>query len=87
MPARPFSCPWANRPTHRKNRQLRVDAYRPIVYGYCPQDEDCGSCAGTGYKPNIELKLGRPFDYVPCPFCDPDGYKKRVERLKPKLPA
>ena len=57
------------------------------MYGYCPQAEDCASCAGSGFKPNLELKLGRPFDYVPCPYCDPDGYKRRVERLKPSLPA
>lgn len=86
MPERPSSCPWFNYATHSKNRQLQVDGTRPIVYGYCPQNDECGSCAGTGYKPNLLLQLGRPFDFVPCPYCLPDAYKKRVEKLKAKLP-
>ncbi len=79
-------CPWQTRPTHKRNRQIQVDGYRPIVYGYCPQDEDCASCAGTGFKPNIEVRMGRDYDFVPCPYCAPEDYKKRVERLKDKLP-
>ena len=86
MPERPRSCPFENRATHRKNRQIRVNGYRPIVYGYCAQAEDCGFCAGTGFKPNLEIQLGREYDYVPCPYCTPDVYKRRVERLKDKLP-
>jgi hypothetical protein len=86
MPDRPRSCPWFNYPTHRKNRKLQVDGYRPIVYGYCPQTEDCGSCAGTTYKPNILLQQGREHEFVPCPYCLPEEYRRRVERLKDKLP-
>jgi len=86
--ARPASqCPWFNRPTHQQNKKLRVDEWRPIVYGYCPQNEECGSCAGTGYKPNIVITPGRPFDYVPCPYCLPDEYRRRVEKLKEKIPG
>jgi hypothetical protein len=79
-------CPWQNYPTHKRNRELQVDGYKPIVYGYCPQAEDCSSCAGTTYKPNIVKQLGRPFERVPCPHCRPEDYKRRVERLKEKLP-
>ena len=86
MPDRARSCPWWNYPTHQKNRDLQVDGYRPIVYGYCPQSADCASCAGTGFKPNLLLQMGRPFDFVPCPYCRPGDYTRRVERLKPKLP-
>ena len=86
MSDRPRACPWVNRPTHRKNRDLMVDGYRPIVYGYCPQVDDCASCAGTGYKPNLEVRKGRDFDFVPCPYCRPEDYQRRVERLKAKLP-
>lgn len=86
MPDRPRSCPFENRPTHRQNRQIRVNGYRPIVYGYCSQTPDCGFCAGTTFKPNLEIQQGRDFDYVPCPYCTPDAYKQRVERLKAKLP-
>lgn len=86
MPDRPRYCPWANHPTHNKNRKLQVDGYRPIVYGYCPQTDECGSCAGTTYKPNIVLQQGREHDTVPCPYCLPEEYRRRVERLKTKLP-
>lgn len=86
MPDRPRSCPWWNYPTHKKNRELKVDDYRPIVYGYCAQNDDCGSCAGTTYKPNILLQLGRPFTTVPCPYCNPEDFRKRVEVLKARLP-
>lgn len=86
MPDRHRSCPWFNYPTHNKNRMLLVDGHRPIVYGYCPQTEDCGSCAGTTYKPNIVRQLGREQESVPCPYCRPDEYRRRVERLKKKLP-
>ncbi len=75
------TCPWQNRPTHRRNRELQVSADVPISYGYCAVDEDCASCAGTGYKPNILLQLGRETLTVPCPYCQPEKYRKRVERL------
>lgn len=87
MTERPRSCPFVERATHRKNRELKVDGFRPIVYGYCPQTEECASCAGTGYKPNFEIWKGRPFDFIPCPYCRPSDYQRRVERLKTKLPA
>ena len=87
MTDRPRSCPWENRPTHRRNRDIQVDGYRPIVYGYCPQTDDCASCAGTTFKPNIEIWKGRDYDFVPCPYCRPEDYRRRVERLKKKLPA
>lgn len=75
------TCPWQNRPTHRRNLELQVDASVPISYGYCPVDEDCASCAGTGYKPNILLQLGRETQTVPCPYCRPDDYRRAVERI------
>lgn len=86
MPDRPLGCPWANYPTHRKNRELQVDGDRPIVYGYCPQTETCGSCAGTTFKPNILLQQGRGFSFVPCPYCRPADYRRRVERIGPGRP-
>jgi hypothetical protein len=86
MPDRPASCPWWNYPTHKKNRELKVFDYKPIVYGYCSQKEDCGSCAGTTYKPNVLLQLGRPHTTVPCPYCRPDDYRRRVDVLKERLP-
>jgi hypothetical protein len=86
MPNRPLSCPFFDRAPHRKNRTLMVDKWRPIVYGYCGQGPDCGACAGTGYKPNLEVRLGREFDFVPCPYCRADDYKKAVARLKENLP-
>ena len=46
----------------------------------------CPSCAGTLYKPNISVELGRSFLFVECPCCDPVAFRKRVERLKDKLP-
>ncbi len=86
MRVRPRTCPWVNYPTHRKNRELQVNGERPIVYGYCPQEPDCGSCAGTLYKPNLIIEQGRSFTFVECPFCQPEAYRRRVERLKPALP-
>lgn len=84
---RPRQCPWANYPTHSKNRELQVNGFRPIVYGYCPQDPHCASCAGTQYKPNLVIEQGRSFTFVPCPYCSADAYKKKVERLRKKLPV
>ena len=79
-------CPWQNRPTHNRNKQLQVHGDLPLSFGYCSQDMGCPSCAGTLYKPNIALEQGRGFLFVECPCCDPGGYRKRVERLKDKLP-
>jgi hypothetical protein len=78
---RPRYCPWVPRPTHEKNGRIMVDKWTPVVFGYCPQDDQCGSCAGTGFKPNILLNVGRPSDTVACPFCDPQRYRKEVEKL------
>ena len=64
-----------------------MNGERPIVYGYCSQDKECASCAGTLYKPNLVVEQGRDFKFVECPFCNADGYRKRVERLKPSLPV
>jgi hypothetical protein len=83
---RPPSCPWVTYPTHKKNRELQVNGERPIVYGYCPQTAECGACAGTLFKPNLVIEQGRSFTFVPCPYCDPEGYRRRVLRLKDKLP-
>lgn len=60
---------------------------RPLVYGYCAQEKDCGSCAGTLYKPNLRIEQGRSFLFVECPFCRPDDFRKRVVRLKDLLPV
>ncbi|MBM4280099.1 MAG: hypothetical protein FJ137_04885 [Deltaproteobacteria bacterium] len=79
-------CPWQNYPTHKRNTQLQCHGDLPLSYGYCSQDLGCPSCAGTLYKPNIVLEQGRPFVFVECPHCDPAGFRKRVERLKDKLP-
>jgi hypothetical protein len=79
-------CPWQNYPTHRRNRQLQCHGDLPLSFGYCAQDVGCPSCAGTLYKPNILLEQGRPFVFVECPCCDPEGFRRRVERLKAKLP-
>ncbi len=87
MRARPRSCPWANYPTHNRNRQIQVNGERPLVYGYCAQDKDCGHCAGTLYKPNLTIEQGRAFLFVECPFCTADLYRKRVVRFKDKLPV
>lgn len=86
MRARPRACPWANYPTHSKNRELQVNGERPLVYGYCPQEKECASCAGTLYKPNLVIEQGRSYLFVECPFCRPLDYRKRVVRLKDKLP-
>ena len=85
-PRKKHLCPWQNRPTHNRNRMIEVDGYRPIVTGYCGEDESCTSCAGTTYKPNIDLRHPRPYEFVPCPYCSPEDYRKRVERLKARLP-
>lgn len=82
MPDRAYACPWQNFPTHRKNRALQVNGDQPIVYGYCAQTDACSSCAGTGFKPNILLQQGRPTDFVECPHCEPEAYKRRVARLQ-----
>lgn len=82
----PRTCPWQNYPTHRRNRELQVNGERPIAYGYCGQDATCGSCAGTLYKPNLVIEQGRSFEFVECPYCQPEAYRKRVERLKARLP-
>ena len=79
-------CPWQNYPTHKRNKQLQCNGDLPLTYGYCSQDLGCPSCAGTLYKPNIVLEQGRGFLFVECPHCDPVGFRKRVERLKDKLP-
>jgi hypothetical protein len=84
MPERPSRCPWENYPTHQKNRELQVNADRPIVYGYCAQDASCALCAGTQFKPNLVIQLGRNFEFVPCPYCTPEAYQKRAARLKIK---
>jgi hypothetical protein len=80
------ACPWQTRPSHSKNRELQVNADRPIIFGHCPQDASCAFCAGTLYKPNLLLQIGRPFLFVPCPCCEPELYRKRFERLKALLP-
>ena len=79
-------CPWQNYPTHRRNKQVQVHGDLPLSYGYCAQELDCPSCAGTLYKPNILLEQGRGFLFVECPCCDPVGYRRRVERLRDRLP-
>lgn len=84
MPERPHRCPWENYPTHSKNREVQVSADRPIVYGYCSQNAECAECAGTTFKPNLVLQVGRAFEFLPCPFCSPDPYRRRVEKLKAK---
>lgn len=78
-------CPYQNRLSHKDNQELQVHGFRPIIYGYCSQLEDCGSCAGTLYKPNLTVQLGWGFQWVPCPYCRPDEYRKKVERLKKKM--
>ncbi|MEW5852654.1 MAG: hypothetical protein AB2A00_27970 [Myxococcota bacterium] len=83
---RPRYCPWVTRPTHEKNGRLQVDKWRPIAYGYCPQTPDCASCAGTLYKPNILMHIGRETDTVACPYCAPERYRKEVEKLKAANP-
>lgn len=85
--SRPRACPWVNHPTHNRNRELQVNGERPLVYGYCAQEKECGSCAGTLYKPNLTIEQGRSFLFVECPFCSPEAYRKRVERWKDKLPV
>ena len=87
MRAKPRTCPWENYPTHRRNHELQVNGERPIVYGYCAQELECASCAGTLYKPNLVVQQGRSFVFVECPFCNPTAYRKRVERLQPSLPV
>jgi hypothetical protein len=84
---RPRECPWANYPTHKRNRELQVNGERPLVYGYCAQERECGSCAGTLYKPNLVVEQGRSFLFVECPYCSPAAYRRRVERWKDKLPV
>jgi hypothetical protein len=85
--SRPGRCPWENYPTHKRNRELQVNGERPLVYGYCAQEKECASCAGTLYKPNLVIDQGRDFRFVECPFCNPEGYRKRVEKFKPLLPV
>lgn len=82
-----LACPWATRPTHSRNGRILVDKWKPIVYGYCPQEPDCASCAGTHYKPNILLNVGRAQDSLPCPYCDPERYRKEVDRIKKASPT
>lgn len=84
---RPRACPWVNYPTHAKNRELQVNGERPVVYGYCPQEPTCASCAGTYYKPNLLIEQGRSFQFVPCPYCSPEAYKKKVVKLRAKMPV
>lgn len=84
---RPRACPWANHPTHNKNKQLQVNGERPVVYGYCGQEAECASCAGTLFKPNLLIQQGRSFEFVECPFCSPELFRKRVAKLKDKLPV
>jgi uncharacterized Zn-finger protein len=74
------------RPSHDKNGRIMVDKWKPVAFGYCPQDPECASCAGTGYKPNILLNVGRPSDTVACPYCTPDKYRKEIERLRKASP-
>lgn len=85
--ARPRICPWVTRPSHGKNGRIMVDKWIPVVFGYCPQDDDCASCAGTGFKPNILLNVGRPSDTVACPCCDPARYRKEVAKTGKWSPA
>ena len=85
-PSRPTGCPWHTYPTHARNRELQVNGDRPIIYGHCPQNDKCAFCAGTLYKPNLLLQVGRPFLFVPCPYCSAEPYRKRVDRLRAKLP-
>ena len=82
MSERAHACPWQNYPTHRKNRKVQVNGDQPIVYGYCAQAESCSFCAGTGYKPNILLQQGRDSQFIECPHCEPEAYKRRVARLQ-----
>jgi hypothetical protein len=82
----PRRCPWQNYPTHNRNGELQCHGDVPLSYGFCAQDVDCTSCAGTLYQPNLVLELGRPSTFVECPHCNPEGYRKRVQRLLPKLP-
>jgi len=78
------------RPTHDKNGRILVDKWIPVSPGYCPVEADCGSCAGTGFKPNILLHVGRPTDTLACPYCEPERYKKELQKLgkwTPPAPA
>jgi hypothetical protein len=86
MAKRVAMCPWVNYPTHNKNREIQVSGERPIVFGYCGDDDDCASCAGTRYKPNLLIQQGRSFTFVPCPYCMVDAYRARVLKLAVKLP-
>ncbi|MDP2340689.1 MAG: hypothetical protein Q8O67_07015 [Deltaproteobacteria bacterium] len=79
-------CPWQNYATHKRNKQIQCNGDLPLSYGYCSQDIGCPSCAGTLYKPNILIEQGRGFLFIECPCCDPVAFRKRVERLKDKLP-
>ena len=79
---RPRYCPWVTRPTHDRNGRLQVDGWRPVVFGYCPQTPDCASCAGTNYKPNILMQVGRETATVTCPYCAPEAYRKDVTKLR-----
>jgi uncharacterized Zn-finger protein len=81
------TCPWQHYPTHRRNRQIQVHGDVPLSYGHCAQELDCAHCAGTLYQPNIALEVGRPSVFVECPFCDPEGFRKRVVRLRDRLPV
>jgi hypothetical protein len=87
MRARPRACPWANYPTHSRNKEIQVNGERPLVYGYCGQEKECASCAGTLYKPNLRIEQGRSFLFVECPFCRAEDFRKRVVRLKDLLPV
>ena len=31
-------CPWQNRPTHSRNKQIQVHGDLPLSFGYCSQD-------------------------------------------------
>lgn len=85
MPERHLRCPWENVPTHRQNADIRVSEDMPFIQGRCPPGDDCALCAGTGYKPNTEIRRGRPFTYVPCPYHRPDEYRKRVARMLERM--
>jgi hypothetical protein len=82
----PLRCPWRNYPTHNRNREIQVHGDVPLSYGFCAQSLDCSHCAGTLMQPNILLERGRPSVFVECPHCQPELFRKRVERLKSKLP-
>jgi len=81
-----WQCPYQHKMSHRKNRELQVNGFRPICYGYCPQEDDCAFCAGTLYKPNLLVQQGWGFQWVPCPYCRPDEYQRKVKRLLKKVP-